>query len=583
MDLRTIFKNRFLTMGKQFFAQEISGHFNLRKPKSDRPTNIYFVVNIGGKQIKIPTGVRIYPHHWNRSKQQPLISSALSELDNHNNAIVLSAIKAIKMSFLRYIDYLCDHPDELHKAKELATKLISPMAKKEHTPSPLAVIKNGVINNTTIKESSKERHISRMKPFEQFLKDHKIELESFDQINRSMILEYRTYLQKEYINPKGQKNKSSHINTLTSELKTLFKSYAVPDYISSSVVDDIFNKTRLTVRVDNRNNEIALRDDEIYKLYHYKAKTEQDERIKDTFIINCLTGQRISDIDKIEPYIDPDSGAKRIMLYQKKGSTKVKFDIVFQLAEDILIKKYGGKLPLKKATNTLISSNIPRIAREAGIQGEELVSDQRGDATDITVTEKERWELVKTHTERRTFITLLKLRGWDNTKVKKFSGHKDSAMIDHYCKLEPSDYSDFSRLKRNHPELVLQFTETYREEPSPTYQAPIQSANDTKVVLDSYTAQIKETALTKEQLEYLKRTRMTKEQWEQYRKKAIKEAAKRGDFDEIDFLMTDPLKWEHIECDERPEGEWPDEPTEEDLEKWAKMDAEWEEQHKKSK
>ena len=67
------------------------------------------------------------------------------------------------------------------------------------------------------------------------------------------------------------------------------------------------------------------------------------------------------------------------------------------------------------------------------------------------------------------------------------------------------------------------------------------------------------------------------------RKKAIKEAAKRGDLDELDFLMTDPLKWEHIECGECPEGEWPDEPTEKDLEMWMKMETEWEEQRKKSK
>ena len=128
-------------MEKQFFAQEISGHFNLRKPQSDRPTNIYFVVNIGGQQIKIPTGVHIYPHHWNKKKQQPLISSALSELDNQNNAKIFSVVKVIKMRFLRYIEHLCDHPEEIHKAKELAIKLISPMAKKEHTLSPLAVIK----------------------------------------------------------------------------------------------------------------------------------------------------------------------------------------------------------------------------------------------------------------------------------------------------------------------------------------------------------------------------------------------------------------------------------------------------------
>lgn len=329
-------------MEKQIFVQEIRGNFNLRGRKTERPTNIYFVLCIDGKQVKIPTGVKVYPHHWNRRKQLPLISSALSELDNRNNAIALSVLETIKINYQRYKRYLCDHPDELHRAKELAVKIISPMSRKNSTLSPLAVIKKGIINNTTIRDTTKGTQFSQIKPFEQFLEAHKIKLDGFDKIDRKLLLEYRTYLQQEYINPQGKKNKCSHINALTKGLKTMLRSYAVPDHISTAVVDDIFNKILLPNRVDKRDNEIALRDDEIYKLYNYKAKTKQDECIKDIFIVNCLTGQRISDIEKIEPYTDPDSGANRIMLFQKKTGAKVKFDIVFQMAYDILIKQIQG-------------------------------------------------------------------------------------------------------------------------------------------------------------------------------------------------------------------------------------------------
>ena len=572
-------------MEKQLFAQEIRGHFNLRKRHSDRPTNIYFVLCIYGKQIKIPTGVRIYPQHWNRKKQTPLISSALTELDNQNNSIVLNTINAIKTNFQRYITYLCDNPTEVHRAKKLAIEFISPMANKKTTLSPLNIIKNGIRKNSTIKDSSKERHISRLKPFERFLSVKGIELDSFDKINRTLVLDYRGYLQNEYINPQGKKNTRGHINTLISELKTLLKGYAVPDYLSTAVVDDTFHKVLLPDPIDQRDNDIALHDDEIYMLYNYKAQSKKDERIKDMFIVNCLTGQRISDAEKIEPYTDPYSGAKRVMLYQKKTSAKVKFDIVFQLAYDILINKYDGKLPLQGNIENLISKNMPRIAQEAGIKGIELVAEMRGDETEPTILKKNRWELVKTHTERRTFITLLKLRGWDDNKVMKFSGHKDRAMIDHYCKLEPTDYTDFDNLKKKHPERVLQFTEAYREEPLPTVQAQVQTANDTGIVLDKYTAQLNESAQLREQLEYLKRTGETKEQWERRRIKEIQTAAKRSDMEDIEFWMSDPLKWVgmRVESGEPPEGEQSNEPTEEDLEKWAKMEIEWDEQHKRTK
>lgn len=130
-------------------------------------------------------------------------------------------------------------------------------------------------------------------------------------------------------------------------------------------------------------------------------------------------------------------------------------------------------MPLKKQVNRLIARNMPRIAREAGIQGTELVTEQRGEETSPTVHEMKRWELIKTHTERRTFITLLKLREWDDIKIMQFSGHKNRAMIEQYCKLEPSDYSDFDRLKRFHPEQVLEFTEGYK--PISEQTAPVNS------------------------------------------------------------------------------------------------------------
>ena len=57
-------------MEKQTFIQEMSCNFNLREPKAHKPTNIYFVVCIEGKQIKFSTGVKVYPEQWNKKKQE---------------------------------------------------------------------------------------------------------------------------------------------------------------------------------------------------------------------------------------------------------------------------------------------------------------------------------------------------------------------------------------------------------------------------------------------------------------------------------------------------------------------------------
>ena len=51
-------------MTHQVFINEIvKANFNLRQPKSERPTNIYLIVHINQKQVKLPTGVKVCPEH----------------------------------------------------------------------------------------------------------------------------------------------------------------------------------------------------------------------------------------------------------------------------------------------------------------------------------------------------------------------------------------------------------------------------------------------------------------------------------------------------------------------------------------
>ena len=65
------------------YFMETRATFNLRVPKSEKPTNIFFVCKmINGKQIKINIGTdyKIYPKHWNKEKQTVMIDNSLPQL-----------------------------------------------------------------------------------------------------------------------------------------------------------------------------------------------------------------------------------------------------------------------------------------------------------------------------------------------------------------------------------------------------------------------------------------------------------------------------------------------------------------------
>ena len=74
-------------MKRQIFITQMQCNFNLRQPKTNRPTNIYLVVYLNNKQVKVSTGVIVYPEHWNIRRQQADVNARLSKLDNNNNTI----------------------------------------------------------------------------------------------------------------------------------------------------------------------------------------------------------------------------------------------------------------------------------------------------------------------------------------------------------------------------------------------------------------------------------------------------------------------------------------------------------------
>lgn len=68
-------------------------------------------------------------------------------------------------------------------------------------------------------------------------------------------------------------------------------------------------------------------------LYNYKPLNERDEMVKDLFILNCVTGQRISDTEKLDDVVNNVSGIDYITLVQRKTGKKVSFSLVFELAK----------------------------------------------------------------------------------------------------------------------------------------------------------------------------------------------------------------------------------------------------------
>ena len=184
-------------MERQIFINEMQARFNLRKPRSEKPTNLYLVCRINNKQVKLSTGVKIYPDHWNEKRQEACISVRLSELDNINNTIVNKKI-----------------------TKLLKQHIYKDRMKKE-LQKPATFIMKQIIEAKTCAESSKKQYRSNIDKFERFLKENEIP-NTWESMNLDTINRYQKQIIKE--------NPLHPHNTLRNIIKgTIFNLLGIAD------------------------------------------------------------------------------------------------------------------------------------------------------------------------------------------------------------------------------------------------------------------------------------------------------------------------------------------------------------------
>lgn len=188
-------------MEKQTFFGEIKGHFNLREPKGNKPTNIYFVVCIDGRQLKFSTGVKVYPKTWNKKTQTAIVSNQQTAEENRNNLIANKKIIEINNLFATFRHTLCSNPEYKENKIILLKSIIYKDMKKKKDLNTIDIIERAFdyyykeIKPKT-KESSQRQQHTNLSHFIKYIEANKLEHDtsvfSQDGINR-----YREYRKKD--------------------------------------------------------------------------------------------------------------------------------------------------------------------------------------------------------------------------------------------------------------------------------------------------------------------------------------------------------------------------------------------------
>ncbi|AGB28681.1 site-specific recombinase XerD [Prevotella dentalis DSM 3688] len=441
----------------QAMLRDVSVNFNLRDPKSNRPTQIYMVIYANGKQTKIPTGCKILSNQWDNKKQEPIISKVFSNEINKEAIQTLRIINAMKFEVLKKSLYNCSVKFNKFKINKDMTEIKTTMTvtkqflNSKRTPKATNMMKKAfdeyLIRNTFAKSTLTNYGIW-CKMWMNWVTDV-YKRDSCKAFSQEALNDYVNFLLK---------NGGSNV---TVSKKVKFISMLINDHIA------INNKYGIRPIVfknlkDKRKKEDKLRgeilDDEIKILKEIVLPTRLDKWRK-AFVLQLLTGQRCSDL-----------------LHLLKGEYKVQDDVIILKTQKCGTNAYIGlndeithlieelneqfiKYKNEESFKALFNRRLKEIAKMAHL---DRTITYEGPYQTVCVDKL--CDVISTHFARHTFVTKMLRVGFSAEEVGKMIGDSAQTVLKNYG--HPTEKDEINVLKKAEVRInnVQEPTSQYNEE-----------------------------------------------------------------------------------------------------------------------
>jgi len=206
---------------------------------------------------------------------------------------------------------------------------------------------------------------------------------------------------------------------------------ATPAFISS---DQYRGFKTLTEESQN----IYLTPEELQEIYQLDLSDKPSlEKTRDLFIVGCWTGLRYSDWNKIAP---ENIKGELITIFQEKTGQKVVVPIHPTVRQ--ILNKYDGILP-KTISNQKFNAYLKQITKLVKLN--QSVSKQTTRAGKKETILKKKWEMVTTHTARRSFATNMYKAGVPSITIMAITGHRTESVFLKYIKVTLEEHANKMR------------------------------------------------------------------------------------------------------------------------------------------
>jgi site-specific recombinase XerD len=414
--------------------------------KTSRP--IYLCYRFGkNDKIIYSTGFKVPIEHWNPSEYRLRKNSNNPDKDRINN--FLSELETVTESFITKTKI---DKKELTK-QELKTFLdnyLHPAA--TNINSFIGYFKKFIDEAETRTNSAGQRisykrirgYFRTFELINEYCKYSKKETD-FQDINLDFYQDFTKFLQTKTVSRNGEKSVMS-TNTIGNKIQCI--KAVLNDATDKGINKNMFFKSQKFKAISEENENIYLTESELEALRLFDfTKFPKLDKVRDLFLIGAWTGLRFSDFTRLH---SDNIRGNRIFIEQQKTAKPVVIPCspVFNQLWD----KYDGKLP-KVISNQKFNEYIKEACKLAGINEPFFKGITKGGHR---ITKKyEKWELVSSHTARRSFATNHFKSGLSAIAIMNITGHKTEKAFLRYIKATQEDYATLLELhwKENHSHL----------------------------------------------------------------------------------------------------------------------------------
>lgn len=406
-------------------------NFYLDKPTSKEPTQIYLYFSYSGKRPCFYTGQKIDPKKWNPAKQR---SKGIGNPFYMELNLLLDDMELTVKS--EYIKLLRSKEDITKK------KLFAPLKRliqKDQTKPKYNFITYMDFLLEEMKKQKRSKYSikgfkSRKKLITNWIKNKPHE---FDDIDKRLVLDFKDFLIESEFS-------ANYSHKIIAHFKAVFNR-AIEDEITDNTS---WKSNRFRIAEEPVHN-IYLNVDQLEYLFHFKFEDPAIEQTRDSFLIDCFTGLRFSDgVDLHRDKIIERDGVQMFTVNTKKTNEKVY--IPLHPIVKFILDKYDGSLP-PTVTNQTMNKRLKIMGELAKF--DEVVYKTKTIGAKRTEKKYKMWQLITTHTGRRSLATNLHLAGVPAKSAMLVTGHTKVDQYMEYIKITSEQNarilskSDFYKMK----------------------------------------------------------------------------------------------------------------------------------------